>query len=439
MAACQALTPADNSADGCSSTTFLSNGTDSTMTSTPSATPSALSGIRVIDMSRVFAAPMGAQILGDLGADVIKIERPGVGDDGRGYGTAWLKGKDGIETRQSSFFTVSNRNKRSITVNHSKPEGQEIIRKLAENADVLIENYKVGDLARFGLDYESLKAIKPDIIMSSSSAYGSGGPYSKRIGFDGVGQVMSGAVHRSGTPEQPVRAAVPYVDYSTALSGFAGVLAALLYRNKTGEGQHIESNLIGTALMISSSFLIEQAVLKANREATLNRGQLGAPVDLFRVKDGWLLVQVAGQPMYERWCKLMGEDHWRTDPRFATDVLRGKHGEIISKRMQEWCDSRTKAEAVAELEGAKIPAYPVYSAQDALDDPHVKAMGYLKYVEYDGLDEPAPIVGTPFKMSKTPPTLRLNPPRSGQHTEEVLHGLGFDDAKIAELREHKVI
>lgn len=398
---------------------------------TEAATPMVLEGVRVLDFGRFIAGPASAALLGDLGAEVIRIDKPGGGED-RGMTPVTKHG-------EGTMFLQNNRNKKSIEIDIASPEGREIVHALVRSADVVIANMPEQTLKALGIDYESLRVIKPNIIMSSSSAYGTGGPYSKRIGFDGVGQVMSGAVHRSGTPEQPVRAAVPYVDYATALAGFAGVLAALLHRERTGEGQHIESNLIGTALMISSSFLIEQAVLKANRQATLNRGQLGAPVDLFRVKDGWLLVQVAGQPMYERWCKLIGEDSWRTDPRFATDVLRGSHGAIISARMQQWCDTRTKAEAVAELEGARIPAYPVYSAQDTLDDPHVQAMGYLKYVEYDGLDEPAPIVGTPFRMSKTPPTFRLNPPKSGEHTNEVLHGIGLDDAAIADLRARKVL
>lgn len=393
--------------------------------------PMVLEGVRVLDFGRFIAGPASGALLGDLGAEVIRIDKPGGGED-RGMTPV-------TSTGEGTMFLQNNRNKKSIEMDIASPGGREVVRKLVKASDVVIANMPEQTLKALGIDYESLRAIKPDIIVCTSSAYGSGGPYSKRIGFDGVGQVMSGAVHRAGTPDQPFRSPVPYVDYATALSGVSGILAALLHREKTGQGQHVETNLIGTALMIASSFLIEQAVLKADRQATGNRGQLGAPVDLFRMKDGWLLVQVAGQPMYERWCKLIGEDEWRTDPRFATDVLRGNHGEIISARMQQWCDSRTKAEAVAELEAARIPAYPVYSAQDALDDPHVQAMGYLKYIDYPGLDEPAPIVGAPFRLSATPPTLRRNPPTSGQHTAEVLHEIGFDDARIAELRRQKVI
>lgn len=390
-----------------------------------------LSGIRVLDCGRFIAGPASAALLGDLGAEVIRIERVGGGED-RGMTPVTAYG-------EGTMFLQNNRNKRSIAIEMGRPEGRAIMRKLVATADVVIANLPPATLNALELDYESLRAINPKIVLSTSSAYGSGGPYSNRIGFDGVGQVMSGAVYRSGTPEQPVRAPVPYVDFSTALSSTVAILAALLHRERTGQGQHVETSLIGTALMIASSFLIEQAVLKNNRTATLNRGQLAAPVDMFKVKDGWLLVQVAGQPMYERWVALIGEDEWRTDPRFATDVLRGEHGEVISARMAEWCKDRTKSEATAEFEAAKIPAYPVYSPQDALDDPHIKAMGFLQPVEYKGLPGPALIVSTPFRMSKTPPSLRLNPPESGEHTEQILASLGYDEAAIAALRETNVI
>lgn len=392
---------------------------------------SVLAGIRVLDFGRFIAGPASAALLGDLGAEVIRIDKLGGGED-RGMTPVTAFG-------EGTMFLQNNRNKVSIEMDIASPAGREVVRRMVQSADVVVANMPEGTLKSLGLDYETLKAINPRIIASTSSAYGSGGPYSKRIGFDGVGQVMSGAVHRSGTPEQPVRSAVPYVDYSTALSSAVGVLAALLHREHTGEGQHVETNLIGTALMIASNFLIEQSALHLNRQATLNRGQLGAPVDMFRVKDGWLLIQVAGQPMYERWCKLIGEDEWRTDPRFATDVKRGEHGEIISARMQKWCDERTKAEAVAELEAAKIPAYPVYSAQDALDDPHIQAMGFLKPIQYRGLPEGTPIVGAPFKLSETPATIRLNPPVSGQHSRQVLREFGYSDAEIENLIETGVV
>ncbi|WIW89453.1 CoA transferase [Sphingobium sp. V4] len=390
-----------------------------------------LSGVKVLDFGRFIAGPASAAFLGDLGADVIRIDKLGGGED-RGMTPVTAFG-------EGTMFLQNNRNKRSIEMDIASPEGRDVVRRMVQDADVVIANMPEGTLKSLGLDYESLRAINPRIIVSTSSAYGSGGPYSKRIGFDGVGQVMSGAVYRSGTPEQPVRAAVPYVDFSTALSGAMAVLAALLHRERTGEGQHVETCLIGTALMIASSFLIEQAALQVNRQATLNRGQLGAPVDMFRMKDGWLLIQVAGQPMYERWCKLIGEDSWRTDPRFATDVLRGEHGEIISARMQQWCDSRTKAEAIADLEAMKIPAYAVYSPQEALDDPHIQAMGFLQPVEYHGLEKPVPIAGPPFRMSATPPTIRRSPPASGEHTRQILGDFGYDEAEIERLHAAGVV
>jgi crotonobetainyl-CoA:carnitine CoA-transferase CaiB-like acyl-CoA transferase len=220
----------------------------------------ALDGIRVIDMSRVFAAPVGAQILGDLGADVIKIERPGVGDDGRGYGTAWVKGKDGIDTRQSSFFTVSNRNKRSVTVNHSTPEGQEIIRDLVRQSDVLIENYKVGDLKRFGLDYETLREINPRLIYCSVTGYGQTGPMAARPGYDGLFQATGGMMAVTGLPDGlpgagPLKAGPSLVDFVTGHNTAIAVLAALLHRANTGEGQFIDIALLDTSVAMVSHIM----------------------------------------------------------------------------------------------------------------------------------------------------------------------------------------
>jgi crotonobetainyl-CoA:carnitine CoA-transferase CaiB-like acyl-CoA transferase len=390
-----------------------------------------LAGIRVLDFGRYIAGPCCAALLGDLGADVIRVDKLG-GSEDRGMTPVTAHG-------EGTMFLQNNRNKRSITLDPGKPAGAEVVRSLVLRSDIVIANMPFPVLKTMGIDYDSLKAIRPDIILMMSSAYGHGGPYSDRIGFDGVGQVMSGAVYRSGTPEQPVRSAVPYVDYASAMAGAVAVLAALRHRDQTGEGQMVETSLVSTALMIASSFLIEQAVLNNNRTATLNRGQLAAPVDMFKVKDGWILVQAAGQPIYRRWVKLMGEDEWLSDPRFKDDHSRGLHGEIISARMKTWCAERTRDEALGALDDARIPAYPVYSPQETLDDAHVQAMGYLKLIDYEGLPRPAPIVETPFRMSATPPTLRMPPPRAGEHSDAILRESGYDDARIAALRDAHII
>jgi crotonobetainyl-CoA:carnitine CoA-transferase CaiB-like acyl-CoA transferase len=386
-----------------------------------------LGGIRVLDFGRFIAGPCAAAILGDLGAEVIRVDKRGGSEDRAMIPVT--------EQGEGAMFLQNNRNKRSITLNPAREGGAELVRRLVAQSDIVVANLPFSTVKTMKLDIESLREVRPDVILLMSSAYGSGGPYSDRVGFDGVGQVMSGAVYRSGTPEQPVRTMVPYVDYATALSGVAGVLAALRHRDMTGEGQLVETSLLASALMIASGFLIEQGVLACDRRAMLNRAQLAAPVDMFKVTDGWIFVQAVGDAIYARWARLMGEEQpWLTEPRFATDALRGENGEEISARMAQWCQSRSRSQALAELDRVRIPAYPIYSPQEALDDPHVQAMGYFKMIDYPGLPRPAPVVETPFRMSRTPPEYRSAPPTLGAHTQEVLLELGYDDAQIGALK-----
>jgi crotonobetainyl-CoA:carnitine CoA-transferase CaiB-like acyl-CoA transferase len=290
-----------------------------------------------------------------------------------------------------------------------------------------------------GLDYASLKAVNPTIILASATAYGRGGPYSDRVGFDGVGQVMSGAVYRTGLPDQPFRTAVPYVDHATALALTIGTMMALFHRQVTGEGQEVEAALLPSALMISNALLIEQAILQNNRGRVGNKGMAIGPCDLFRMTDGWLLVQVTGQAMFKRWCRLVGEEEWFTDPRFANDDLRAVNGDALNGRMQQWCDGKSIALAMEALDTVRIPASPVLSPQEAIDDPHVRAMGYLKPVDYPGLPRPAPVIETPFRMSATPGTIRSRPPALGEHTDALLAELGYDLAAIADLRTRGIV
>ena len=390
-----------------------------------------LKGTRVLDLGRFIAAPCCAAILGDLGAEVIRIEKPEGGED-RWLGPVMEDGTGGM-------FLQNNRNKRSLTLDLHLPEGKEILSKLVKRADVVVANLPGNVLARMGLDYESLKKIKPDIILTSISAYGTGGPYSRKLGFDAVGQVMSGAVSRSGWPDQPVRATVPYVDFSTALASAIGTLAAIMHHRVTGDGQQVEGSLLATALMMTSAMMIEQDMIQANRVATLNRGQLSAPNNIYAVKDGFILVQVVGQPIFKRWADLMGETCWLEDPRFSDDRTRGQNWTIVDDRMADWCRERTKQEALDRLEEARIPAYPINTIQEALDDAHVQAMGYLRRIDYPGLDHPAPIVETPFRLSETPCTFRSRAPTLGEHTADILVELGYDMQEITRLREEKVI
>ncbi|MBL4581886.1 MAG: CoA transferase [Gammaproteobacteria bacterium] len=390
-----------------------------------------LQGIRVLDFGRYIAGPYCGTLLGDMGAEVIRIEKID-GSEDRFLSPISDKGDGGL-------FMQLARNKKSLTLNPMKPEGREIVKKLVKTADVVIANLPPDTLAAMGLDYESLKAIKPDIILTTVSAFGRGGPYANRVGFDGLGQAMSGAMYMSGTPDQPVKAYPPYIDFGTASLSAFGTMAALFERQKTGKGQMVEGSLFNTALTMMNGTVIEQNAIQRNRVATLNRSQTSGPADTFKTKDGWVLVQSVGGPLFKRWADLMGEDHWLADPRFKDDISRGDNGELISERTATWCAQRTSKQVLAEMEAARLPAGPVLSPQEVLDDPHVAAKGLFQYVEYPGLDKPAPLMKTPVELSETPGEIRTRPPTLGEHTDEIMQEIGYSEAEIADLREKRVV
>lgn len=401
------------------------------MTGHGGGTGDVLAGIRVLDFGRYIAGPYCAALLADLGADVIRIERRGGGED------RWVApvGKDGV----GALYLVMNRNKRAMTLDPARPEGREIVEKLVATADVVVANLPPEVLRALGLDLESLRRVKPDIILTTVTAFGAGGPWSHKHGFDGVGQVMCGSAYLTGTPEQPVRAAVSWVDCGTASLAAFGTLAALMARAKTGRGQKVEGALLRTALAFNNPTLVEQQVIRPDRVATVNRGQTSAPSDLFRTRDGWIIAYAIGNPMFARWAKLLGEDAWLDDPRFATDQARGEHGELISARVAAWTAARTTAEALAELEAAKIPAGPLHSPQQALEDAHVRAAGLLVDTDYPGLPGPAPLAPTPVDLSETPGRFRRHAPVLGEHTDAILAELGYDGAAVAGLRARGVV
>src|SRR5882757_2762629 len=392
-----------------------------------------LEGIRVLDFGRYIAGPFCAALPGDLGAEVIRIERIGGGED-RGFipvGT----GPDG----GGVMFLAMNRNKLGMTLDPAAPRGREIIQKLVATADVVVANLPPQVLRSLALDLDSLRRTKPDIILTTVTGFGSGGPMSHKHGFDGIGQTMSGAVYLSGTPEQPIATKVPWVDFGTASLSAFGTLAALLERGKTGRGQKVEGALLRTAIAFMNATLIEQALTGVSRTATLNRGFNSAPADIFRTKDGWIVATVIGSPMFRRWAKMIGEEHWLSDPRFKDDQSRADHGEIISTRMSEWCGSRSCADALTALEEASIVAGQVYSPQQALDDPHIRAARLLEEVTFPGLDNTLPLAPIPIELSETPGAYRRPAPLVGEHTDEILTSLGYAAAEIAALREERVI
>ena len=393
--------------------------------------PDPLQGIRVLDFGRFIAGPFCAALLADLGADVIRVEKVGGGEDR--YLVPITAGGDG------AFYLQVNRGKRGMTLNPRRPEGRYVLQRLVATADVVVANLPDAALQALGLDYDSLSAVKPDVILTSVSAFGTGGPASHRLGFDGIGQAMSGIMYLSGRPGEPTKAYCPYVDFTTALAATVGTLAALMARAQTGEGQHVRSSLLASALTIANAAVMEQAVIEPDRVASLNRSQTQAPSDAFRTRDGWVLVQCIGQPLFGRWTRLIGEPHWLDDPRFADDRSRGDHGEVISERMAAWCAERTTDEALSALDAARIPAGPVLSPQDVLDDAHVQAVAFLQGLGYPGAASAPPVAEPPFALSATPARIRGRAPVLGEHTDAILADLGYSTPAIAALHERGVI
>ncbi|MBB6424505.1 CaiB/BaiF CoA-transferase family protein [Sphingopyxis sp. JAI128] len=390
-----------------------------------------LKGIRVVDFGRYIAGPYCAALLADYGADVIRIEAPGGNDDRFTVPVA--------EDGSGAMFMQMNRAKRCLTLRPGSPEGREIVRRLIETADVVVANLPHDALVKLGLDYDSLAAINPRVILATASAFGSEGPLSSRVGFDAVGQAMSGTVHLTGTSDQPYRAQVNYVDFGTALHCAFGVMLALREREATGRGQCVSGSLLGTALALSNALTIDHALNGIDRQPIGNRSFSSGPTDLFRTRDGWIVTQIVGSGIFARWATLVGHPELVDDPRYASDILRGDNGEQLSTIMQRWCADRTSAQAIAEMGAARIPAAPVLRPGEALAQPQVAAMGLVEPVDYPGANAPVPIIRAPMVLSGSEKADPVRAPKVGEHSDAILAELGYDADAITALRAAKII
>ncbi len=392
-------------------------------------TANVLSGVRVLDFSRYIAGPYCAALLGFLGADVIRVEKPGGGED-RFVGP--------VSGSASAIFMETGCNKRSMTLDLKHPQSKHVVAQLVRGADVVIANMPPKVLKRMGLDYDTLRAIKPDIILTTQTAFGHLGPWADRGGFDGLGQVMSGSAFMSGTPGQPGRSATPFVDYSTAVLGAFGTLAALYHRRDSGEGQHVQASLLGSGVAAFSPLLIEQALLGLNRQPTGTRGQTSGPTDIFKTRDGHVITQVLGQGLFANMARAIGAEHWLSNPNYASDELRGEHRDELCGVAAAWCATRSSEEVIEIMATAGVPCGPVLDMDGAMAHPQIRAMGFLAAVDYPELDKPAPAPRLPLDFSSISPPL-VRPPLVGEHTDAVLAEFGYDLASIARLHNDGVV
>lgn len=403
-----------------------------------------LSHVRVLDLSRVLAGPWAGQNLADLGAEVIKVERPKVGDDSRAFGPPWVKDKEGKPTRDSAYFTSANRGKKSITVNVAKPEGQALIRELAGKCDVLIENYKHGDLARYGLGYGDLKAVNPRLIYCSVTGFGQTGPYRERPGYDFMIQGMGGMMSVTGEPDGapgggPQRAGVPIADIITGMYASIAICAALANRAETGQGQHLDLALLDSQIALL-------AYQNTNYFSTGKPpGRIGnlhpniVPYQPFKTSDGEVIVACGNDNLFKKFCDAAGCPELVKDPRFATNGKRVENRVEITRLIQEIFGKRTTAEWLALLEGAGVPNGPINDIAQVFEEPQVRARGVKIELEHATAGK-LPLVASPMRFSGTPLEYRLAPPVLGQHTDRVLRGLlGKSDAEVAQLRAEGVV
>ena len=394
-----------------------------------------LTGLRVLDLTRVLAGPTCTQMLGDLGAEVIKIERPEAGDDTRGFAPPFVP-----NTKESAYFVGVNRNKKSVTLDIAKPEGQAIIHKLLQHCDILVENFKVGALAKYGLGYEQLAKSHPRLIYCSITGFGQTGPYAPRPGYDALIQAMGGVMSLTGEPNgSPQKVGVPVADLFAGLYGCIGILAAVNHRNSTGQGQQIDIGMLDTHVAWLANQGMNYLATGENPARLGNQHPNIAPYQEFPTKDGYLILAVGNDPTFERFCKAFGQEALLADPRFATNPIRVQNRQLVTDTLTPVMKSKTTAEWIDALEALKIGCGPINTLEQVFADPHVQAREMVVEMAH-GSGETVKVIANPVKLSATPPSYRSAPPVLGEHTEDVLTSvLKMSASDIAALKEKGIV
>lgn len=394
-----------------------------------------LAGLRVLDLTRVLAGPTCTQMLGDLGAEVIKIERPEAGDDTRGFAPPFWP-----ETKESAYFLGVNRNKKSVTLDMAKPEAQAILHRLLATTDILVENFKVGALAKYGLGWEQLREKYPRLIYCSITGFGQTGPYAPRPGYDALIQAMGGVMSLTGEPNgSPQKVGIPVADLFAGLYGCIGILAALNHRTATGQGQQIDIGMLDTHVAWLANQGMNYLSTGENPPRLGNQHPNISPYQEFPTKDGYIILAVGNDPTFERFCKAFGQEHLLADERFSTNPKRVANRDLVTQTLTPVMKTRTTTEWVEALEAQKIGCGPINTLADVFADPHVQARQMMLEMQH-GSGATVKVIANPVKLSATPPTYRSAPPVLGEHTEEVLTGLlGMSAEEIAALRAKAIL
>lgn len=400
----------------------------------------ALDGIRVLDLTRILAGPMATQTLADLGAEVIKLERPGSGDDTRSWGPPFLQDRAGRDTRDSTYFLCCNRGKKSVTVDIARPDGQALVRRLVQNCDVLTENFKVGDLARYGLDYPALSRLNPRLVYCSITGYGQSGPYSERAGYDPIAQAMGGMMAVTGERDgRPQRVGVAVVDVMTANYAVIAILAALRHRDASGRGQHIDLSLLD--VQVAAMINVAQAYLSAGVVARRNGNEHPSvvPSQSFQCADGMIMLAAGNDGQFAKLCEALGRVDLARDPRFATNAARVRNRAAVTALLQEALSQQPVTHWTDRLSRAGVPCGPVNDVEQVFADPQVRHRGLRVEVEHP-VSGTLPLLASPLRFSETPVDYRLAPPLLGEHTDAVLSELlGMGPGEIEQLRQAGVI